>query len=95
MCLPPPRPSAFACSRCGDLLNPTTERSTILSAGQTSTEAVQKAKLRLFCRNPQCQEATREDGNDECVEPIILPYVYRYLVNELASMNIKLKLEIK
>jgi DNA-directed RNA polymerase I subunit RPA2 len=87
--------TAFACSRCGDLLNPTTERSTILSAGQTSTEAVQKAKLRLFCRNPQCQEATREDGNDECVEPIILPYVYRYLVNELASMNIKLKLEIK
>jgi DNA-directed RNA polymerase beta subunit len=29
------------------------------------------------------------------VEPIILPYVFRYLVNELAGMNIKMKLEIK
>jgi DNA-directed RNA polymerase I subunit RPA2 len=29
------------------------------------------------------------------VEPIILPYVYRYLANELAGMNVKMKLEIK
>jgi DNA-directed RNA polymerase I subunit RPA2 len=35
------------------------------------------------------------EGNDEAVEPIILPYVYRYLVNELAAMNVRLKLEIK
>jgi DNA-directed RNA polymerase I subunit RPA2 len=87
--------TAYACSRCGDLLMPTTERSTILSAGQSSSEATQKAKLRLFCRNPTCRESIREDGNDEAVEPIILPYVYRYLVNELAAMNVKLKLEIK
>ena len=86
---------AYACSRCGDLLLPTTERSTILSAGQSATEAIQKAKLRRFCRNPKCQEATRDDGDDECVEPIILPYVYRYLVNELASMNMKLQVDIK
>eukprot|EP00934_Nitzschia_sp_Nitz4_P004474 Nitzschia sp. Nitz4//scaffold35_size145790//31425//35153//NITZ4_003015-RA/size145790-processed-gene-0.227-mRNA-1//-1//CDS//3329549079//4464//frame0 len=87
--------TAYACSRCGDLLLPTTERSTTLSAGQTAFEATQKAKLRLYCRNPKCKEKIREDGSDEAVQPIILPYVYRYLVNELASMNVKLKLEIR
>lgn len=98
---------AYACSRCGDLLLPTTQRSTLLSAGQSRAESRQKAKLRLFCRNPLCIEASgkmrtsqyKDDegdgGNDEAVEPIILPYVYRYLVNELAAMNIKMKLEIK
>jgi DNA-directed RNA polymerase I subunit RPA2 len=88
--------TAYACCRCGDLLLPTTERSVLLSAGQSAAEATHKAKLRLYCRNEKCREAVgREDGNDESVEPIILPYVYRYLVNELASMNVKLKLEIK
>lgn len=87
--------TAYACARCGDLLLPTTERSNTLSAGQTAAEAIQKAKIRLYCRSPICKESIREEGNDEAVHPIILPYVYRYLVNELASMNVKLKLEIK
>lgn len=87
---------AYACSRCGDLLSPTTERSTVLSAGQSVADATNRARLRLFCRNPMCINAvTREGGNDDSVEPIILPYVYRYLANELAGMNVKMKLEIK
>jgi DNA-directed RNA polymerase I subunit RPA2 len=86
---------AHACSRCGDMLMPTTERSVILSAGQSKEEAINKAKLRLICRNPTCLEKVSAEGNDDAVEPIILPYVYRYLVNELAAMNVKLKLEIK
>ena len=86
---------AYACCRCGDLLLPTTERSSILSAGQTSAEAMYKAQLRLFCRNPTCREVAGDGGNDEEVEPIVLPYVYRYLVNELASMNVKLRVEVK
>ena len=87
---------AYACSRCGDLLSPTTERSTVLSAGQSVADATNRARLRLFCRNPKCINAvTREGGNDDSVEPIILPYVYRYLANELAGMNVKMKLEIK
>ena len=86
---------AYVCSRCGDLLMPTTQRSTVQTTGQTTIEAVTKPKLRLFCRNPSCVAAVnRDDGNDEAVEPIILPYVYRYLVNELAGMNVKMKLEI-
>ena len=86
---------AYACCRCGDLLMPTTERCIIQTTGQSVNEAINKPKLRLFCRTPSCIEATnRTDGNDEAVEPIVLPYVYRYLVNELAGMNIKMKLEI-
>ena len=87
---------AYACCRCGDLLMPTTERCTIQTTGQSQSEITAKPKLRLFCRTPSCIAATqRPDGDDEAVEPIVLPYVYRYLVNELAGMNIKMKLEIK
>lgn len=86
---------AYACCRCGDLLMPTTKRSVILSSGQSKEEATNRAKLRLICRSPACVKYAGEDGNDDQVEPIILPYVYRYLVNELAAMNIKLKMNIK
>jgi DNA-directed RNA polymerase I subunit RPA2 len=87
---------AYVCCRCGDLLMSTTERCTIQTTGQSSNDAINKPKLRLFCRTPSCIEATkRSDGNDAAVEPIILPYVYRYLVNEIAGMNIKMKLEIR
>ena len=87
---------AYVCSRCGDMLFPTTQRNTVQTTGQSATDAINKPKLRLFCRNPTCIEATKQsDGNDEAVEPIIMPYVYRYLVNELAAMNVKMKLEIR
>jgi DNA-directed RNA polymerase I subunit RPA2 len=86
----------YACSRCGDLLSPTTERNTVLSTGQGAMESIHRAKLRVICRNPKCRDAVdREGANDEAIEPIILPYVYRYLANELAAMNIKMTLEIK
>ena len=87
--------TAYVCSRCGDMLMPTTERSVTLSSGQSASEAMNKTKLRLWCRSPGCQEGTSASGNDDAVEPIHLPYVYRYLVTELASMNIKLKMEVR
>jgi DNA-directed RNA polymerase I subunit RPA2 len=87
---------AYACSRCGDLLLPCTERNVVQTTGQSALDAANRPKLRLFCRNPLCVEASgRPDADDEAVEPIILPYVYRYLVNELAGMNIRMKLEVK
>jgi DNA-directed RNA polymerase I subunit RPA2 len=87
---------AYVCCRCGDMLLPTTERSTVQTTGQSALDAMNKPKLRMYCRSPSCMESVkRDDGNDEAVEPIILPYVYRYLVNELAGMNVKMKLEIK
>mmetsp|Transcript_15361 Transcript_15361/g.32510 ORF Transcript_15361/g.32510 Transcript_15361/m.32510 type:complete len:1280 (+) Transcript_15361:201-4040(+) len=84
---------AYACRRCGDLLSPSTERSAILSAGQKSSDAT-KHQLRVFCRNAKCCNAVRDEANDDAVQPIILPYVYRYLTNELAAMNIKMKMSI-
>lgn len=87
---------AYVCGRCGDLLLPTTERSTVQTTGQSTSDAINKPKLRQFCRNPACIKACkRPDGNDDAIEPIILPYVYRYLVNELAGMNVKIKMEIE
>ncbi|KAL7558519.1 hypothetical protein ACA910_008114 [Epithemia clementina (nom. ined.)] len=87
---------AYVCSRCGDMLLPSTERCTIQTTGQSVTEAMNKPRLRLFCRNQTCREVTKGTTcNDEAVEPIVMPYVYRYLVNELAAMNVGLKLEIK
>lgn len=87
---------AYACRRCGDLLSPTTEKSSVLSAGQGLLQAMSGARLRVFCRNPMCiDKSEREGANDEMVEPIVLPYVFRYLANELAGMNIKMTMDIK
>mmetsp|Transcript_1430 Transcript_1430/g.1921 ORF Transcript_1430/g.1921 Transcript_1430/m.1921 type:complete len:1240 (+) Transcript_1430:30-3749(+) len=87
---------AYACNRCGDLLSPTTERNTVLSTGQGPKDSLHRARLRLFCRNAKCRDAVKQEGgNDEAVEPIILPYIYRYLVNEMAAMNVKMTLEIR
>jgi DNA-directed RNA polymerase I subunit RPA2 len=87
---------AYACSRCGDMLLPSTERNVVQTAGQSRLDATHRPKLRLFCRNPSCVEAAgRGDANDRAVEPIVLPYVYRYLVNELAGMNVRMKLDIR
>jgi DNA-directed RNA polymerase I subunit RPA2 len=88
---------AYACRRCGDLLSSTTEKSSVLAAGQSFMQAMSgsQARLRVFCRNPKClSETPREGANDEMVEPIILPYVFRYLANELAGMNIKMIMDI-
>lgn len=88
---------AYACRRCGDLLSPTTEKSSVLTAGQTSVQATagNQARLRVFCRNPKCRDrSSREGANDDMVEPIVLPYVFRYLANELAGMNIKMTMQI-
>ncbi len=85
---------AYACRRCGDLLSPSTERSTILAAGRTGASASQ-AKLRVVCRHPDCCKVTQREGaNDDMVEPIVLPYVFRYLANELAGMNIKMTMDV-
>lgn len=88
---------AYACRRCGDLLGPTTERHTVKSTGQSASDAANKARLRLVCRNASCQEAAKNQvcASDESIEPVVVPYVYRYLANELAGMGIKMTLDIK
>lgn len=87
---------AYVCSRCGDLLMPTTARNTLQTTGQSASDAITKPKLRLYCRSPGCLDACqRGESNDDAVEPVELPYVFRYLTNELAGMNIKMKLEVR
>ena len=77
--------TAYVCTRCGDMLLSSTERNTVLSTGQSAADAVHRAKLRLFCRNPACVAASNDEGNnDAAVAPIILPCAHRCLVNELA-----------
>merc|ERR1711862_41831 len=90
------------CLQCGDLLLPTSERCTILSAGQSQADAKNNARLRLYCRRNSCcsqhQEEEAEDNNNidsPSIEPIIIPYVYWYLTNELAAMNISMTLEFE
>ena len=88
---------AYACRRCGDLLSPSTERSAVLNAGQLSLgSAINASKLRVFCRHPRClKEVGREGADDQMVEAVVLPYVFRYLANELAAMNIKMTMEVQ
>lgn len=86
---------AYVCTRCGDLLVTSTERSKVRTTGQVATKASTKPRIRVFCRSRSCRSSVTQDSNTETVEPVILPYVYRYLVNELAAMNIKLKMEIR
>ena len=87
---------AYACRRCGDLLSPCTERNIVLSAGQSMTEEQNNARLRVYCRNEKCRDAVQNDNaSDEAVQPVVLPYVYRFLINELASMNIKMICKVR
>jgi len=90
------RHMAYACRRCGDLLSPTTERSKVLSAGCRANDE-KGTRFRVYCRHPMCREETENypGSNDDMVEPIVLPYVFRYLANELSAMNIKMTLDIK
>jgi len=76
---------AYICRTCGSLLSPTNQRTTILSAGQTLQATATSTKSRLQCRT--CHSTS------SC-ETVALPYVYRYLANELAGMNIKLTMKL-
>lgn len=91
---------AFVCSRCGDILMTSTQRSIIQTTGQNTMDAINKPRLRYYCRSPQCLKINSEfsnnnDGDDPAIEPIVLPYVYRYLINELAGMNIKMIMQLR
>jgi DNA-directed RNA polymerase beta subunit len=41
------------------------------------------------------KQSCNQCKSDEFVRPVYLPYVFRYLTNELAGMGIKLTMEIK
>ena len=69
----------WVCKKCGELLG-TIDR---INVGQKNGKYISKEEI--FCRN--CQSNT-------CVK-VALPYVLRYLTNELAAMNIKLSFGVE
>ncbi len=84
---------AHVCAKCGGMIQVSAlgsqafaKRNLGKSASNGGMSVGLTNKFSQFCAT--CQSS---DG----VRPIMLPYVYRYLVNELAGMGIKLKLTIE
>eukprot|EP00644_Phytophthora_capsici_P006278 jgi/Phyca11/18029/fgenesh1_pg.PHYCAscaffold_32_\ len=77
---------ATVCTKCGSLLSNATQRSTVETAGQGEIAVAMKSKTQWYCT--VCQTG-------EGCEPVAMPYVFRYLANELAAMNIKMSLTLK
>jgi DNA-directed RNA polymerase I subunit RPA2 len=75
----------YCCGRCGGVLSPQTKRETTLSAGTSSS----RMKLVMTCIEVGCRDLP------EMVEPVALPYVFKYLSFELAGMGIKMQVELK
>ena len=78
------------CTTCQSLLSPCSTRHVVQHAGedlQTTAEQAQN-QSQLICR--VCQDLKRP----YTIAQVPLPYVFRYLANELAGMNIKLQLKM-
>ena len=80
--------AAWVCKDCGSVLSTVTHLETGLGlAGKSAAVASAEATLN---RKPFCHSCESNAG----VTTILLPYVFRYLANELAAMSIRLTLEI-
>ncbi|DAZ96894.1 TPA: hypothetical protein N0F65_008855 [Lagenidium giganteum] len=77
---------ATVCTNCGSLLSNATQRASVETAGQGEIAIAMMAKTQWFCT--VCQTG------DSC-QAVAMPYVFRYLTNELAAMNIKMSLALK
>ena len=73
-----PYPQSRMCKQCGSIVSP------MLDKPPPSESALSHVQPQWKCR--MC-----EDGG--LIEVISVPYVFRYLVAELAAMNIRVKLE--
>jgi DNA-directed RNA polymerase I subunit RPA2 len=79
---------AWMCKQCGSVLSTVTHLETGLgTAGKSAAVASAEAVVH---RKPFCHVCERSDT----VTSILLPYVFRYLANELAAMSIRLTLEV-
>jgi DNA-directed RNA polymerase I subunit RPA2 len=99
------RHTALVCKKCGSMLSThsvpasastvaITEKGEIHTGSVDVGAAVDSAgaarRVNRSRRVPTC----RACGTGEHVVPVPVPYVFRYLANELAGMNIKIKLEM-
>lgn len=97
---------SWLCTTCGDLLAPMSTETTISEVvvddsapadGDADDTDGSKKKKRLKrrivnrCKNPACL-ASKQKGK---VESVAIPFVFKYLVNELAAMNIRVSFGLK
>jgi DNA-directed RNA polymerase I subunit RPA2 len=88
------------CSKCGSLVAPLNKphaAASAMAAGLGPVAAAQMAAMaaegggamvgRVVC--PVCSNSSRH------IERVAMPYVFKYLATELASMNIKLSIETR
>ncbi|KAJ8320233.1 hypothetical protein KUTeg_001820 [Tegillarca granosa] len=72
---------AHICTNCGSILSP------VLEKPPSATAAVSSESRRKWT----CITCKRTD----CISIITVPYVFRYLIAELAAMNINVEMKIK
>ena len=89
---------ALVCKACGSLLAPFTVPQSAEEVGKGGGMGAESLALdgggplgrRGARRTPMCAAC----GTGEHCVPIQIPYVFRYLVNELAGMGIKIVLDV-
>ena len=72
---------AHLCTKCGNILSPLLEKPPEAIAAVSANE--QRQWQCLICKS------SRD------IHEVLIPYVFRYLVAELAAMNIKVTLDVK
>ena len=91
---------SWLCTTCGDLLAPMSTETTISEvvvdddgAGDEGGKPKKRLKRRIVnrCKNPECL-ASKDKGK---VDTVAIPFVFKYLVNELAAMNIRVSFGMK
>ncbi|XP_059177244.1 DNA-directed RNA polymerase I subunit RPA2-like [Physella acuta] len=71
---------AYLCRRCMTLLSP------------LLVEKAEETRSRTkFCHQVVCQHCQRRDT----IQPVSVPYVFRYLLAEMASVGVKVNLQVK
>lgn len=83
------RHTAVVCARCGSMLSPMTVRPAV--AASARGDAPGAAGMGLSDRQLWCRSC---DTGKHC-KLVALPFVFRYLANELAAMNIQLTLTVE
>ena len=83
----------YVCGTCGSVLtvSATTRKADVLAGAYMAGQSTgPRSSGRQVCK--MCQNLPGKAGKD--VRPVYLPYVYRYLTNELAAMGIKMSLKL-
>lgn len=94
---------AHVCSTCGSLLSPSARREVVATAGQSAADAATSMEdggggsgyvaVRCITCNPVSGGVKNGTQGPGKIVKVAMPYVFRYLANELAAMGIKLTLK--